>query len=77
MFHCDPSLGQYVSSAIIVFLYKLCISCQLTPWNVDTICTEGKSKTLINISKPSDSKPLTEHEKLERQVGIIAVRNYM
>jgi len=38
-----------------------------TPWNIDSLCTDGKSKTLINKAKPADSKPLTEDEKLERQ----------
>ncbi|KAK7503097.1 hypothetical protein BaRGS_00005723 [Batillaria attramentaria] len=39
---------------------------RLTPWNVDTICHEGKSKTLINKPAPPP-KELTEEEKAERQ----------
>lgn len=40
---------------------------RLTPWNVDTICHEGKSKTLINKPKKSNQKELTDEEKAERQ----------
>lgn len=37
---------------------------KLTPLNVDTICHEGKSKTVIN--KPIPKKELTEEEKSQR-----------
>ncbi|GFS24283.1 hsp90 co-chaperone Cdc37-like [Elysia marginata] len=39
---------------------------RLTPLNIDTICKEGKSKTLINKSAPPP-KELTEDEKIEKQ----------
>ena len=39
---------------------------RLTPWNIDTLCHEGKSKTIINKTKVE--KDLTEEEKAERQV---------
>ncbi|KAK3777014.1 hypothetical protein RRG08_008869 [Elysia crispata] len=39
---------------------------RLTPLNIDTICKEGKSKTLINKSAPPP-KELTEEEKIEKQ----------
>ncbi|XP_076467398.1 hsp90 co-chaperone Cdc37-like isoform X2 [Babylonia areolata] len=39
---------------------------RLTPWNIDTICHEGKSKTIINkVNKPA--RELTDEEKAERQ----------
>ncbi|KAK3099538.1 hypothetical protein FSP39_005996 [Pinctada imbricata] len=38
---------------------------KLTPLNIDTICHEGKSKTIINKEKPK--KELTDEEKAERQ----------
>ncbi|XP_067950733.1 hsp90 co-chaperone Cdc37-like [Watersipora subatra] len=40
---------------------------KLTPWNVDTICHEGKSKTIINKAKPVESKPMTDEEKMTKQ----------
>ncbi|KAJ8315268.1 hypothetical protein KUTeg_007418 [Tegillarca granosa] len=42
---------------------------RLTPWNVDTLCKEGKSKTIIN--KPKKRVELTEEEKGERQVEFV------
>ncbi|XP_064603305.1 hsp90 co-chaperone Cdc37-like [Liolophura sinensis] len=36
------------------------------PWNIDTICKEGKSRTVINKSKPKREE-LTEEEKAEKQ----------
>lgn len=39
---------------------------RLTPWNIDTICHEGKTKTLINKPAPPP-KELSEEEKTERQ----------
>ncbi|GFN77833.1 hsp90 co-chaperone cdc37-like [Plakobranchus ocellatus] len=39
---------------------------RLTPLNIDTICKEGKSKTLINKPAPPP-KELTEEEKIEKQ----------
>ncbi|CAH1799516.1 unnamed protein product [Owenia fusiformis] len=39
---------------------------RLAPQNIDTLCKEGKSKTIINkVEKP---KELTEDEKLDKQV---------
>ena len=40
---------------------------RLTPLNVDTICKEGKSKTIINKYQPKVEE-LSEEEKAERQV---------
>ncbi|XP_045198137.2 hsp90 co-chaperone Cdc37-like [Mercenaria mercenaria] len=40
---------------------------KLTPWNIDTICHEGKSKTIINKYDKNDDKDLTEEEKAQRQ----------
>lgn len=40
---------------------------KLTPWNIDTICHEGKSKTVINKYDKKENKELTEEEKAERQ----------
>ncbi|KAL3881091.1 hypothetical protein ACJMK2_027555 [Sinanodonta woodiana] len=42
---------------------------KLTPWNIDTICHEGKSKTIIN--KPKPKEELTEEEKLDRQQNFV------
>ncbi|CAG5132104.1 unnamed protein product [Candidula unifasciata] len=39
---------------------------RLTPLNIDTICKEGKSKTLIN-KVPPPPKETSEEEKIERQ----------
>ncbi|GAB1597381.1 hsp90 co-chaperone Cdc37-like [Argonauta hians] len=39
---------------------------KLTPWNVDTLCQEKASKTLINTSQPK-KKELTEEEKTQKQ----------
>uniref|UniRef100_A0A0B6Y952 Hsp90 chaperone protein kinase-targeting subunit n=1 Tax=Arion vulgaris TaxID=1028688 RepID=A0A0B6Y952_9EUPU len=39
---------------------------KLTPLNIDTICKEGKSKTLIN-KQPAQPKESTEEEKVEKQ----------
>lgn len=39
---------------------------RLTPWNVDTICHDGKTKTLIN-KPPPPPKELTDEEKAEKQ----------
>lgn len=40
---------------------------KLTPLNIDTICHEGQSKTIINKPEPRKVEQLTEEEKLERQ----------
>lgn len=39
---------------------------KLTPLNIDTICKEGKSKTIINKPEPRKVENLTEEEKVER-----------
>ncbi|XP_005109382.1 hsp90 co-chaperone Cdc37 [Aplysia californica] len=39
---------------------------KLTPLNIDTICKDGKSKTLIN-KAPPPPKEMTEEEKIEKQ----------
>ncbi|KAL8588467.1 hypothetical protein ACOMHN_054046 [Nucella lapillus] len=39
---------------------------QLTPWNIDTICHEGKSKTLINKATPAP-EDMTDEEKADKQ----------
>ncbi|CAD5117945.1 DgyrCDS6687 [Dimorphilus gyrociliatus] len=40
---------------------------RLTPWNVDTICHDGKSKTIINKDiKPSDEE-LSDEQRADRQ----------
>ncbi|CAL1547310.1 unnamed protein product [Lymnaea stagnalis] len=39
---------------------------RMTPLNIDTICKEGKSKTIINKAPPAP-KELSEEEKLEKQ----------
>ncbi|CAK8675779.1 unnamed protein product [Clavelina lepadiformis] len=39
---------------------------KLTPWNVDTICKEGFSKSIINKS-PKEAKELSEDEQFEQQ----------
>lgn len=39
---------------------------RLTPWNVDTICHEGKSKTLINKAAPAP-EDMSEEEKADKQ----------
>jgi len=41
---------------------------QSTPLNIDTICKDGKSKTMIN-KAPPPPKELTEEEKVEKQAG--------
>lgn len=40
---------------------------RLTPWNIDTICHEGKSKTLINKADASPPKELSDEEKAGKQ----------
>lgn len=40
---------------------------KLTPWNIDTICHDGKSKTIINKVKKNEEKELTEEEKADKQ----------
>jgi cell division cycle protein 37 len=40
---------------------------KLTPLNIDTICHEGKSKTIINKSEPRKKEDLSEEEKIEKQ----------
>ncbi|ESN99042.1 hypothetical protein HELRODRAFT_188986, partial [Helobdella robusta] len=40
---------------------------KLTPLNIDTICKEGKSKTIINKDEPRKKDNLTEDEKIDRQ----------
>ncbi|ELT99118.1 hypothetical protein CAPTEDRAFT_183144 [Capitella teleta] len=40
---------------------------KLQPWNVDTICKEGKSKTIINKNSSRKDENLSEDEKWERQ----------
>jgi cell division cycle protein 37 len=40
---------------------------KLTPLNVDTICHEGKSKTIINKPEPRKKEQMSEEEKMERQ----------
>lgn len=40
---------------------------KLTPLNVDTICRDAQSKTIINKPEPRRVERLTEEEKLERQ----------
>ncbi|XP_041352015.1 hsp90 co-chaperone Cdc37-like [Gigantopelta aegis] len=39
---------------------------KLTPWNIDTICHEGMSRTIINKPKPAP-KPETDEDKAEKQ----------
>lgn len=39
---------------------------KLTPLNIDTICKEGKSKTIINKQEPRKPENLTEEEKVDR-----------
>lgn len=41
---------------------------RLTPLNVDTICKEGKTKTIINKYEPKEPEEISEDEKAERQV---------
>jgi len=41
---------------------------KLTPLNIDTICKEGKSKTIINKSEPRKKVELTDEEKADKQV---------
>jgi cell division cycle protein 37 len=41
---------------------------KLTPLNIDTICKEGKSKTIINKVEPRKKEELTDEEKSERQL---------
>jgi len=41
---------------------------KLTPLNIDTICKEGKSKTIINKVEPRQKEELTDEEKSERQL---------
>jgi len=41
---------------------------KLTPLNIDTICKEGKSKTMINKAPPAP-KELSEEEKVEKQAS--------
>lgn len=63
------------------FQYVICtmqkvifIILQLTPWNVDTICHEGKSKTLINKSSSKSAQAaLTDEEKMEKQVRFAVI----
>jgi len=39
---------------------------RMTPWNVDTICKEGKSKTLINPAAPAtQTRELTDDERID------------
>lgn len=38
-----------------------------TPLNIDTICKDGKSKTLINKAYTTPAAPLTEDEKWDKQ----------
>lgn len=38
-----------------------------TPWNIDTICKEGFSKSIINKSKEEQDKNLSDEEFLEKQ----------
>lgn len=38
-----------------------------TPWNVDTICKEGFSKSLINKNSSKESEEMSEEEFLEKQ----------
>jgi len=40
---------------------------KMTPLNVDTICHEGKSKTIINKQQPRQKEDLSEDERIERQ----------
>lgn len=40
---------------------------KLTPLNIDTICHDGKSKTIINKSTQKEDKELTEDEKADKQ----------
>jgi len=41
---------------------------KMTPLNIDTICKEGKSKTIINKVEPRRKEELTDEEKTERQL---------
>ncbi|XP_052810465.1 hsp90 co-chaperone Cdc37-like isoform X2 [Mya arenaria] len=41
---------------------------RLTPWNVDTLCHDGKSKTIINKYEKTEEE-LTEDEKAEKQLN--------
>ncbi len=40
----------------------------MTPLNIDTMCKDGKSKTIINKYKKDPPKELTEEERMEKQV---------
>lgn len=39
---------------------------RLTPWNVDTIATDGFSKTVINVKEKPKDKEMTEEEKADQ-----------
>ena len=41
---------------------------RMTPLNIDTICKDGKSKTIINKYEPKKDEDLTEDEKADKQV---------
>ena len=47
-------------------LIFILLSFQLEPWNVDTISSDGFSKTLINHPPARNNEELTEDEKEER-----------
>ena len=43
---------------------------QLTPLNIDTLCHDGKSKTIINKIQNKKPQELTDEERMERQVSL-------
>lgn len=40
---------------------------RLTPWNIDTICHDGKSKTIINKDVKAVEEELTDDQRADRQ----------
>ena len=53
-------------------MWRVLLGCffvfQLTPLNIDTLCKDGKSKTIINKYKKDEKKELTEEERVQKQV---------
>ncbi len=43
-------------------------SLQSQPWNIDTMCKDGKSKTIINKIKTEKPRELTDEERVKKQV---------
>ena len=57
------TLAENITTLLIFTLNDLC---QLRPWNVDTISTEGFSKTKINKPVPRKQEDLSEEEREKR-----------